>query len=613
MRLQLHASIATSGVALVAAGCGARFPLPMTANELVQYGSGPALVAYLGQPDASPTVCDLHARGPHVRVFTPDLRAALVNGLVDGSIAPGLWRRCTDAALASLHPEQVPWMFDDVMHAYFTMLKDADLQTDPALAERVASVQRLYLERRPGQDGHANILVPVFDELRSALAGKQLAPVARSFAQDLIASIDVEHGTWQGHPVDVAMMDALAAAGNEMTLRRFAERLPRADLRQEASRRIIRIHVALSAFDEVRGAAAAVEESVLRDGHNRIVLGEHPLVRAWFDERNATIRNVLVRQEVWNQTATLLGYSQERPTLSVLPELSFRGHFWAELEAISRPVTLCSAKPALDPTPCIGVLDVSLDNPFTYLDKGSAFHFRDNVREHEIAPWAARASFTLPVGLAGRPAVSLRWGLTYERPDNLDFAGQDRGPDLDVRVDHPMANRYVFTVNSPQGGYVAVVEDADLGNFHVASRGARGASGSDGRAGSDGLAGAACSNGGAGSNGSNGGDGHPGGDGGNIRVVIACGTGPCDVDQIEGIIFSTGGDGGAGGSGGAGGDGGAAGAARSPTTHVDSHGDTIVDDPGCDAGLAGSSGSKGSDGSRGRPGNPGHISFSVVR
>jgi len=318
MRLQLHASITAtfvaSGVALVAAGCGGHFPLPMTANEFAQDGSGPALVAYLGQPDASPTVCDLRAQGPHVRSFTPDLRAALVNGLVDESITPGLWRRCTDAAFASLPPEQVPWMFDDVMHAYFTMLKDADLQTDPALAERVASVQRLYLERRPGQDGHPSGLEPIFDELRGALAKHHLAPVARSFAQDLIASVDVEHGTWQGQPVDVAMMDALAAAGNEMTLRRFAERLPRADLRQEASRRIIRIHIALSAFDEVRAAAATVEESVLRDGHNRIALREHPLVRAWFDERNATIRNVLVRQEVWNQTATLLGYSQQRPT-----------------------------------------------------------------------------------------------------------------------------------------------------------------------------------------------------------------------------------------------------------------------------------------------------------
>jgi hypothetical protein len=58
----------------------------------------------------------------------------------------------------------------------------------------------------------------------------------------------VEAGSWQGHPVDVAMMDRLAAAGNEMTLRRFAERLPRADLRQEARRCIVRIHIELSAL-----------------------------------------------------------------------------------------------------------------------------------------------------------------------------------------------------------------------------------------------------------------------------------------------------------------------------------------------------------------------------
>ena len=133
------------------------------------------------------------------------------------------------------------------------------------------------------------------------------------------------------------MMDALAAAGNEMTLTRFAERLPDAGLREQAKRRIIRVHVALSAFDEVRTASAAVEDAVMRDGYNRVVLEDHHLVRAWFDESKAAIRNVLVRQRVWQQSATLLGYAQQRPTLSVLPELSFRGSLWADLQSILAP------------------------------------------------------------------------------------------------------------------------------------------------------------------------------------------------------------------------------------------------------------------------------------
>ena len=35
---------------------------------------------------------------------------------------------------------------------------------------------------------------------------------------------------------------------------------------------------------------------------------------------------IIVSGRLGNQTATLLGYSQQRPTLSVLPELSFRGN-----------------------------------------------------------------------------------------------------------------------------------------------------------------------------------------------------------------------------------------------------------------------------------------------
>jgi hypothetical protein len=119
-----------------------------------------------------------------------------------------------------------------------------------------------------------------------------------------------------------------------MTLTRFANRLPSADLRDAAKRRLVRVHIQLSAFDEVHTAAAEVEDKVVRDGHNRVSLTAHPLARAWFDERVATIRHVLVRQHVWDRTATLLGSAERRPTLSVLPELSLRGALWAELDAV---------------------------------------------------------------------------------------------------------------------------------------------------------------------------------------------------------------------------------------------------------------------------------------
>ena len=613
MRLLLLAVLVVVGME---AGCAARHPLPMTAAELVRYDSGPALVAYLGQPDASPTVCDLRARGPHVSALTADIRGTLIGGFVDGKIDPVLWRRCIEVALKGLPADRVPSVFDDVMLAYRRLLKDSDLQTDPALAERVATIQRLYVDRRPGLDGHPQVLMPIFDDLRASLAKNELGAMARTFAAEVITTFDIEHGTWQGRRVDLPMMDALAATGNEMTLTRFAMRLPDPDLREQAKRRIVRVHVALSAFDEARTAAADVEEAVIRDGHNPVVLADHRLVRAWFDESKATIRSVLVRQRVWQQSATLLGYAKQRPTLSVLPELAFRGSLWAELQSISHPVTLCAPKRALDPTPCIATSSVSLDNPFAYLDKSGLFHFRDNVGENEVIPLAARDAFALPVALDGQRAVSLLWGLSFERPENLDFSGPGeggRGPDLAVRVDHPNQSRYVFTVHSARGEHVAVVETVDLAAFHLASRGANGAAGVAGSPGSTGTSGSECSDGGPGGRGGDGGNGGNGGDGGNINVVIACGLGPCDVALIERIIFSAAGDGGSGGSGGAGGPGGSGGSGRFASTHTDSDGNIIVDDLGCSPGFAGASGPSGADGWPGHAGSPGRVTVQLVR
>src|SRR5258708_37345072 len=144
MRLPFPAVLVVVGMA---AGCAAGLPLPMTAAELARYDSGPALVAYLGQPDTSPTVCDLRARGPHVAAFTADIRRALIDGFVDGKIDAVLWRRCVEVALKGLPAAQAPSMLADVMLSYRKLLKDSDLQTDPAFAQRVATVQRLYVER----------------------------------------------------------------------------------------------------------------------------------------------------------------------------------------------------------------------------------------------------------------------------------------------------------------------------------------------------------------------------------------------------------------------------------------------------------------------------------
>jgi hypothetical protein len=46
-------------------GCTQRLALPMTAEQLRGFNTGPASVAYSSQPDASQTECDLKATGLH--------------------------------------------------------------------------------------------------------------------------------------------------------------------------------------------------------------------------------------------------------------------------------------------------------------------------------------------------------------------------------------------------------------------------------------------------------------------------------------------------------------------------------------------------------------------
>jgi hypothetical protein len=58
--------------------------------------------------------------------------------------------------------------------------------------------------------------------------------------------------------------------------------------------------------------------------------------------------------------------------------------------------------------------------------------------------------------------------------------------------------------------------------------------------------------------------------------------------------------------------GGAGGSGRSPTTHTDGDGNTIVDDPGCSPGSSGSSGASGADGAPGADGRPGRVTIRVT-
>ncbi|HYV46063.1 MAG TPA: hypothetical protein VFA20_14435 [Myxococcaceae bacterium] len=617
-------TLAVLAAAALASGCLPRYPYPLTTARVAEDGSAEALVAYLGQKDASPSVCDARDQGPHLSSFGGRTRQALLRAMLDGAIDPEAWRACEDRILRRAEPKEAAAALDELAPVYRSLISDHRVETEPATVDRLTAVHRLYLDRRAGLEGDPGQVIcgppsspcmSMLDGVRAMLAKRELGPVASRFGEELVSTADVGRGLWQGRKVDVAMMDALAAAGNEMTLGRFAQRLPDPALREEARRRIVRVHIAISPFPEVHQQAAAVEEAVLRDGHNRVSLDQHPLVQAALDPK-APIRSVVVQQHVWPQKATLLAVEPTRGsevTATVVPELRLSGLLWAQLSGLSRAVSACGRKGDLDVDPCIDGSDLAISSALAYRAKGATFRLRDELDLGSVLPLAREASFALPVQIGGRDAVTLQWGLTFSAEPMVFKGGgaYGAGPDLDVTVERPRAERVVFRVRPGGGEYDEVVEARDLSGFELVSRGLSGSDGDDGASGSDGSSGGECQDGGPGSDGGPGGDGGPGANGGDIRIRLTCGTLTCDdlLEPLGQAIASQGGRGGHGGSGGRGGSGGSGGSGKSQRTHVDSDGNTVVDEEGCSAGSRGADGSSGLSGNDGSSGYPGRVTF----
>ncbi len=610
-------------------GCGVSFPRPMTAADIANLDSGDALIAYLAQRDASPAVCDLRSTGPHVTRFDRDMATVLVRGLDDGKVDLSLGHACIDAALESGSQEIAAQLIDAVARGTHSLATDRALETSPALQARLAILQAVYLERPSGKDGDPKTMDGIFDALRRKFWGGRFGPVAARSLNELLGVVDLERGRYGGRPVDLATIDGLAARGDETLLRRFADRLPAADLRALAQRRLIRLRIAASPFPEVRAQAAAVEARVMQQGVNRVSLIDQPVVRASLDGKKLPARNVLVRQDLSRQSATLFGYLTGGG-LSVLPNLSLGGALWVQVTGLSRPITVCGAPRSYDPTPCIGGDDVTIENPLAGSDHDGTFRFRDKASEAEVVGLTrAGDSFPLAIDVGGHPLVSFSWPLRFERPKNLVFSAKDgRGPTLQVVVTHPDPILYLFGVSSDGLFYRAVVEKNDLTTFHLVSRGATGTAGMDGSSGSDGSAGvdgssASCpsssggdgSRGGDGTAGGNGGPGGNGGDGGDVLVQLQCGRVACSADDVALLrraVLSQGGPGGRGGAAGPGGKGGRGGSGGSGTSCFDPSTNTSGSVGGGSNGMSGSDGSSGSPGPDGFPGRPGVVRVEVV-
>jgi hypothetical protein len=374
----------------------------------------------------------------------------------------------------------------------------------------------------------------------------------------------------------------------------------------------VRRHIDASPFPEVRANADDVEARVLIRGTNPVALDKQPAKSAAIDPDKVPMRRVIVRQDLYNQSATLLGTKDD--AVSVLPDLALRDALSVDV-GMSRALTLCGPKKDLDPSPCIAATDVKIQNPLAYLD-GGVFRFVDHIPEKTAVDLVKlRDRFEMPVEVGGTATASLAWPFRYERPKALSLSGKtsgSNGPKLVVNVER-RDGRFVYDVTGGGSEYWAVVETSDAPMFVIASVGAVGYGGSTGMSGSPGSSGSECSNGGDGGPGGPGGDGGPGGNGGDVEVDIRCDASTC-VDMLalmQRTIGSVGGYGGPGGAGGSGGPGGSGGSGRSATTHTDENGNTVTDDPGCSPGSSGSNGSDGIAGSDGSPGHAGRVTFRV--
>ncbi|HEY2899187.1 MAG TPA: hypothetical protein VGL59_01330 [Polyangia bacterium] len=608
---------------VAASGC-ASFPQPLTANQLAQYRSAPAVVAYLGQADASAAVCDLGSVGPHLVVVDQDLREALAGGLREGKIPPAVWRDCVTNIVRGRDHEGASSMLDAVSDTYRALLTDAHVETSASWQERLVAAHDVLANRPLGVNPHALSLATLRSELQRVLAGGP-GPVARSNGEDLRTVLDLERGVLRGTTVDLPGLDDLARKGDETTLRRAADRLPDSKLRDEARRRVIRLHIDASPFAEVRAGAAAVEQLLMTTGNNHVALAEHPPVRGWIEPQAPSPRAVLVRQNPVQQTATLLGLATvDRVRAPALPPPSLRDAIRVELEGIARPVTVCAPPNDLDPSPCLQPQDVALDSPFAFMDGDGLIRFRDNLRAGELIALAGAERLTVPVTVAAKPVATLDWSLRFEAPADLIFDAPTARTDdwhLRARLERSSAGRLVYVVTQANRQSTVVVESVDAGAFHIVSQGARGFDGSDGEPGSngwDGLAGqdASCpsSNGSDGGNGSDGSNGAPGGDGGdgsnggNVLVDVACPDRACaDLAALAAkTIISRGGAGGHGGHGGRGGSGGRGAFGGHGTTCTDSEGNTSWLSAGFD-GTSGAIGRNGPDGRPGKDGAPGRV------
>lgn len=587
--------------AVLAACGGGGLRLPMTAQDLARTHDPKALALYLTQPGADPMVCDASGPGPHA---AGDDRVAplLVDGLRARTIRPAVWRACVTQIFGSAGRAVSGALVVAIMRAIPPTL-DARVDADPAAAVQVAALIAAYRERPTDVRVRSEEIDALAAHVQQRVAG--LGAVGARHARELLATLDLERGRWQGRSVDAAFLDERAGAGDDATLALFAARLPDAALRAEAARRLVRLRIARSPFAEVREDAVHVEELVVRTGINPIAPRLQRPVRAVLDPGKLTLAGVQIDQTISQQRARLVSPGAAQ----LLGRIALRGALAVEIEGVSQPVTLCGGARELDPSPCLLPGDVAIDSPLVWRDREGGVHLVDQIKMDQVRALALHDKLALPIEIAGTELTAIELPLSFVARDVLVYSG---GPRIDLDVEQ-RNRRLVYKIASEGTTRWAVIDEDRARDLAIVSRGADGGRGSDGVAGSDGMAGsdgsaASCPStpgsdggrGGDGSNGSDGSDGSDGGDGGAVQLRVRCSDGQCAsaLAILRDTVRSEGGAGGAGGSGGPGGRGGAGGRGGDSAR--------CGDGPAMNSLSGGSDGLRGNDGSSGRDGRSGN-------
>lgn len=227
-------------------------------------------------------------------------------------------------------------------------------------------------------------------------------PTPRTCALLLLASCaavpEVERGRWKGAVVDAALIEQLAAAGDEASLATLALGLPRPELRDAAARRLVRLRLSRSPFREVRDAAAEVEATVLRLGVNPVSLAAHP-ARAVHVEPGVGPQGLCAEQE-WSGLVRLR--ASPSCTREAAPPLRLQGLLLAELEGISRPVTVCGGALDLDPSPCLAPSDVRAGGRAS-VDPAGVLQVGE-LRADELPAWIDRQVLEVSLRVGSAPA-----------------------------------------------------------------------------------------------------------------------------------------------------------------------------------------------------------------